>query len=50
MASVARKFHDETAHSPYSVQTSGHTLDWDIKPFPFKVYTDVPAIQLPREI
>ena len=50
MAFVARRFHDDTAHSPYSVRTSGHTLDWDIKPFPFKVYTDVPAIQLPREV
>src|SRR5690242_7381540 len=50
MAFVARQFHDETAHSPYSVRTSGHTLAWDIKPFPFKVYTDVPAIPLPREI
>src|SRR3989449_8269824 len=49
MASVARKFHDETAHSPYSVRTSGHTLEWDIKPFPFKVYTDLPAIPLPRQ-
>lgn len=50
MTLVARRFHEETAHSPYSVRTSGHTLDWDIKPFPFKVYTDVPAIQLPREV
>src|SRR2546426_11816847 len=50
MAFVARRFHDDTAHSPYSVRTSGHTLDWDIKPFPFKVYTDVPAIRLPREV
>jgi len=50
MALVARRFHDTTAHSPYSVRTSGHTLDWDIKPFPFKIYTDVPAIQLPREV
>jgi SagB-type dehydrogenase family enzyme len=50
MTSVARRFHDSTAHSPYSVRTSGHTLEWDIKPFPFKVYTDVPAIQLSREI
>jgi SagB-type dehydrogenase family enzyme len=50
MTFVARQFHDETAHSPYSVRTSGHTLEWDIKPFPFKVYTEVPAIPLPREI
>jgi SagB-type dehydrogenase family enzyme len=50
MASVARRFHDATAHSPYAVRTSGHTLDWDIKPFPFKVYTDAPSVALPREI
>jgi SagB-type dehydrogenase family enzyme len=50
MALVARRFHDETAHTPYSVRTSGHTLDWDVKPFPFKVYTDAPAVTLPREI
>src|SRR5437773_10168930 len=47
---VARDFHDRTAHSPASVRTSGHTLEWDIKPFPFKVYSDLPAIPLPREI
>ena len=47
-SAVARRFHDTTAHSPHSVRTSGHTLEWDIKPFPFKVYTDVPAVELPR--
>ncbi|MBI3825755.1 MAG: SagB/ThcOx family dehydrogenase [Candidatus Rokubacteria bacterium] len=47
--SVARRYHEATAHSPYSVRTSGHSLDWDIKPFPFKVYTDVPAVPLPRD-
>ena len=29
---------------------STHTLEWDIKPFPFKVYTDLPALALPRAI
>jgi SagB-type dehydrogenase family enzyme len=47
---TAREYHDRTAHSPASVRTSGHTLEWDIKPFPFKVYSDLPAIPLPREI
>jgi SagB-type dehydrogenase family enzyme len=47
---VARRFHDETTHTPYSVRTSGHTLDWDNKPFPFKVYTTAPATALPREV
>jgi SagB-type dehydrogenase family enzyme len=47
---TAREYHDRTAHSPASVRTSGHTLEWDIKPFPFKVYTDLSAMALPREI
>jgi SagB-type dehydrogenase family enzyme len=50
VAALARRFHDATAHSPYSVRTSGHTLDWDNKPFPFKVYTDAPALALPRDV
>jgi SagB-type dehydrogenase family enzyme len=45
---TARRFHDRTAHSPASVRQSTHTLDWDNKPFPFKVYTDLPAVELPR--
>ena len=47
---TAREYHDRTTHTPASVRTSGHTLEWDIKPFPFKVYADLPAISLPREI
>src|SRR5262249_10728043 len=47
---TAREYHDRTVHSPASVRTSGHTLEWDIKPFPFKVYSDLAAIPLPREI
>ena len=47
---VARRYHDRTAHSPASVHTSGHTLDWDVKPFPFKVYTELVPLPLPHEI
>ena len=47
---VARRYHDLTAHSPDSVRASGHALDWENKPFPFKVYTDIPGLHLPREI
>ena len=47
---TAREYHDRTVHSPASVRTSGHTLEWDIKPFPFKVYSDLAAIPLPRQI
>jgi SagB-type dehydrogenase family enzyme len=47
---TAREYHDRTTHTPASVRTSGHTLEWDIKPFPFKIYADLPAFPLPREI
>jgi SagB-type dehydrogenase family enzyme len=50
MADTARHFHDATTHTPNSVRHSGHALDWDNKPFPFKVYIDAPSIPLPREI
>ncbi len=49
-SAVARAYHDRTAHSPHSVRTSGHALEWDIKPFPFKVYTELPPLGLPREL
>jgi SagB-type dehydrogenase family enzyme len=45
---IARRFHDDTAHTPHSVRTSTHTLDWDVKPFPFKVYPDLEPAPLPR--
>ena len=47
---VARRYHDLTVHTPDSVRASGHTLDWDNKPFPFKVYTDIAGQELPREV
>src|SRR6266480_4058529 len=47
---VARAFHDATTHTPASIRTSGHTLEWDIKPFPFKVYPALPTISLPRDV
>jgi SagB-type dehydrogenase family enzyme len=47
---AARAFHDATTHTPQSVRTSTHGLDWDNKPFAFKVYTDLRAIDLPREL
>ena len=47
---VARDYHDRTAHSDWSVRQSGHYLDWEIKPLPYKVYPDLPAIRLPRDL
>ena len=45
----ARDYHERTAHSPRSIRESRHTLDWDIKPAPFKIYPDLTAIPLPRD-
>jgi len=45
---VARAFHDRTTHTPQSVRTGDHRLDWDSKPFPFKIYPDAPVVALPR--
>ncbi len=49
-AGRTRAYHDRTAHSPESVRADRHRLDWAIKPAPFKLYPDLPAIALPRDI
>ena len=46
---AARRYHDATMHSPQSVRASGHRLDWDTKPEPFKIYPELPAVPLPRD-
>ena len=46
----AREYHDRTAHSPESVRRSGHTLEWDIKPLPFKVYPALAPLRLPTDL
>ncbi|HEV8310506.1 MAG TPA: SagB family peptide dehydrogenase [Methylomirabilota bacterium] len=45
-----RAYHDATKHSWQSVRSGGHVLDWETKPFPFKIYPDAPALLLPREV
>jgi SagB-type dehydrogenase family enzyme len=47
--SSARRYIERTRHSPRSVRASGHRLDWNIEPLPFKIYPDLPAIALPRD-
>ena len=49
-ASAAWAYHDATKHSPESVRSSRHFLDWDNLPRPFKVYTELDPIPLPREL
>ena len=46
---AARRYHERTAHTPESIRTGGHSLDWEIKPSPFKLYPDLPALPLPRD-
>jgi SagB-type dehydrogenase family enzyme len=42
-------YHEATKHSEISIQLSRHSLDWDNRPRPFKVYTKLPSIFLPSD-
>ena len=44
-----REYHDRTKHSVASVQSNRHTLEWDNQPLPFKIYTGLEAMPLPRD-
>ncbi len=46
----ARRYHEVTKHSFTSVRTDGHVLDWDNRPFPFKIYPHAAALSLPRDL
>ena len=46
---TAMEYHEATKHSEISLRTSGHYLDWENKPSPFKVYRNLPSIPLPRD-
>ena len=43
----ALEYHEATKHSEASLITSRHHLDFDNKPIPFKVYLELPSIDLP---
>lgn len=47
--SYALDYHEKTKHSEISVMTSRHHLDWNNRPGPFKIYTELPAIKLPSD-
>lgn len=47
---VAWEYHNATKHSYWSVRTSAHYLDWANQPLPFKVYSDLDPIPLPRTL
>jgi SagB-type dehydrogenase family enzyme len=43
-------YHNATKHSFRSVRDNVHFLDWPNKPLPFKIYTTLDPIELPREV
>ena len=43
-------YHNETKHSPESVRSNVHFLDWANRPLLFKIYPDVEPIPLPRDM
>src|SRR5919199_6693708 len=45
----ALDYHEATKHSEISIQLSRHSLDWNNKPRPFKIYTKLPSISLPSD-
>ena len=45
----AKEYHEETKHSEISIQLSRHYLDWNNKPLPFKIYSGLPSISLPKD-
>lgn len=46
---VARHYHQQTSHSLQSVLASRHTLDWDNQPIPYKIYSTLEPLPLPRD-
>jgi hypothetical protein len=48
--SEARRYHERTKHSFESVRSSGHYMDWDNRPDPFKRYAGIEALPLPAEL
>jgi SagB-type dehydrogenase family enzyme len=43
----ALDYHEATKHSETSLMTLRHSLDFDNKPIPFKIYLELPSISLP---
>jgi SagB-type dehydrogenase family enzyme len=44
------KYHDDTKHSPWSVRSNPHFLDFENRPLPFKIYPTIEPRPLPRDL
>jgi SagB-type dehydrogenase family enzyme len=47
---AAWEYHNRTKHSFESVRRNAHFLDWENRPFPFKIYPDLDPLRLPQEM
>ena len=47
---VARDYHERTKHTEERLRASPHQLDWENMPIPFKLYRDLEAVPLPRQL
>src|SRR5262249_14799854 len=44
-----RDYHERTKHSVASLRANPHALEWDIQPLPFKIYSRLEPMPLPRD-
>src|SRR5512132_2210523 len=47
---VARRYHEQTKHTPESVRTRTGSVDSGNRPYPFKDYRGVEPLALPAEL
>ncbi len=49
-ADAAHSYHESTKHSEQSLRQNPHTLDFGNQPVPFKLYPDLAALPLTRDV
>jgi SagB-type dehydrogenase family enzyme len=47
---AAWEYHNRTKHSQQSIRSNPHYLDWENQPIPFKIYSRLEPIPLPRNL
>jgi SagB-type dehydrogenase family enzyme len=47
---AAWRYHNLTKHSPQSIRADRHFLDWSNQPYPFKIYSSIEPMPLPRSL
>ena len=47
---AAWTYHNATKHSFASIRTNPHFLDWSNRPLPFKIYSSLEPLALPRKV